>query len=498
MAKIDGFLTEHREDAARRDPKQRKLDNREFVLPLTDDQVHRQSSRCMDCGVPFCHQGCPLGNLIPDFNEAVYENRWKDAYHILSETNDFPEFTGRICPAPCESSCVLSINRDAVTIEEIEKTIIERAFDQGWVKPQLPKRRTGKRVAIVGSGPAGLAAATMLNRMGHAVTVLEKDDRLGGLLRYGIPDFKLEKKVIDRRIAIMKAEGIIFQTQTEVGSEAYPVERLNAEYDAILIATGATVARDLPIEGRNAQGIHFAMDYLTRHNRHVAGDELPTDASLDARGKHVLVIGGGDTGSDCVGTANRQGAASVSQLQYRPAPGNQRPTDNLWPEAPMILSESSSHQEGCERQWSVLTKGFVINQQGQVQGLRIVELEWINPASREYREKPGSMRTLPCDLALIAIGYQHPTHKGLIEQLGLQLTTAGMIKAGSQMQTSLPGVFVAGDAQRGQSLVVWALADGRRAAESIHTYLTQKPENPASKSLSQAMSDATQLLARLH
>ena len=470
MGKIDGFLQHNRQDASKRSPKERRKDNTEFVKPFTDKQALEQSARCMDCGVPFCHQGCPLGNLIPDFNEAVHEGRWEEAYRVLSETNNFPEFTGRICPAPCESSCVLSINRDAVTIEEIEKTIIERAFAEGWVKPRLPKRRTGKRVAIVGSGPAGLAAAAQLNQVGHAVTVFEKDDRIGGLLRYGIPDFKLEKQFIDRRIRIMEEEGVDFQPGKAVGTDV-TVDQLRAEFDAVMLAVGATVPRPLTIPGREARGVYFAMDYLTQHNRRVAGDAISQANEIVARGKHVLVIGGGDTGSDCVGTANRQGAASISQLQYRPAPGNLRPEHNLWPEEPIILTTSSSHEEGCNRQWSMLTKGFVTDATNQVTGLKVVELEWLNPATREFREKPGSEQVLPCDLALVAIGYQHPEPGGLLTELGVPLTDRGMVQVDEHMRTPVEGVFAAGDAQRGQSLVVWALADGRKAARSIDEYL---------------------------
>lgn len=482
MGKIDGFLTYDRELPKARDPKERINDSNEIYTAFPDEKTKEQATRCMDCGVPFCHSGCPLGNLIPDFNDAVSEGEWERAAQILYSTNNFPEFTGRICPAPCESSCVLSINKPAVAIEHIEKAIAEKSFELGLVKPQPPKRRTGKQVAIIGSGPAGLAAAAQLNQAGHEVHVYDKDDKAGGLLRYGIPDFKLEKWTIDRRLAIMEEEGIQFHLGVEIGKET-SLRRLQRKYDAVLVAIGSTKPRILDIPGNDLKGIRFAMDYLTLQNRRVAGETIPPEEDLHAQDKHVLVIGGGDTGSDCVGTANRHFARSISQLQYRTMPSSTRAPHNPWPESPMTYTSSSSHEEGCERSWGWLTKEFIGDENGHVTGLKVVELEWKN--GREYNEKPDSARILPCDLALIAIGYDRPMYDAFQASFDFEFDQRGNFKL-KEWQTNVPGIFAAGDAFRGQSLVVWAISDGREAARAIDIYLMGASDLP-SKELSKLM-----------
>lgn len=467
MGKADGFLKIDRILPASRDPQERIKDHKEVYRDFPLEKVSEQASRCMDCGIPFCHNGCPLGNHIPDFNDAVAEGDWKSAYYILTETNNFPEFTGRICPAPCESSCVLSINKPAVTIENIEKSIIEKAFQEGWVQPEVPMSRTGRKIAIVGSGPAGLAAAAQLNKVGHTVTIFEKDDRIGGLLRYGIPDFKMEKWVLDRRLGLLEKEGVIFKAGINVGKDISAIELRN-NFDAILLCTGSIIPRDLYIPGRDSEGIHFAMDYLTQHNKRVAGDEPEPEEMIDAKDKDVIVIGGGDTGSDCVGTANRQNAISVTQFQYRTAPPENRKDHNPWPEWPMVMTTSSSHEEGCNRNWSTLTKEFISDNSGKVTGLKVVDLDWIN--STEYVEDKSTLRVIPCDLALIAIGYAHPLKEGLLDYLNVNLDKKGNIEV-KDWQTNVPGVFAAGDVHRGQSLVVWAISEGREAARAIDEYL---------------------------
>ncbi|TPE42158.1 glutamate synthase subunit beta [Pontibacter mangrovi] len=480
MGKADGFLKYERELPATRDPKERIHDSNEIYTSFPEEKTRQQASRCMDCGVPFCHNGCPLGNQIPDFNDAVYEGEWERAAQILYSTNNFPEFTGRICPAPCESSCVLSINKPAVAIEHIEKTIAEKSFELGLVKPNPPKHRTGKRVAIVGSGPAGLAAAAQLNQAGHEVHIYEKDDKAGGLLRYGIPDFKLEKWTIDRRLALLEAEGIQFKLNKEIGKDI-TLKKLHRKYDAVLLTIGSSKPRVLNIPGNHLKGIHFAMDYLTLHNRRVAGEAMPDEKDILANDKHVLVIGGGDTGSDCVGTANRQFAKSITQLQYRQMPSSTRATDNPWPETPMMYTSSSSHEEGCERSWGWLTKEFVADENGFVKGLKVVELAW--KSGSEYTEKPGSEKLLPCDLALVAIGYERPMHEAFSASYTFDTDKRGNFKL-QEWQTSVPGIFAAGDACRGQSLVVWAISDGRESARAIDTYLMGKSDLP-SKGVSQ-------------
>lgn len=470
MGQVDGFMKYQRENPTSRDPKERIKDYKEVYLPLSKEKVKSNAARCMDCGVPFCHSGCPLGNNIPDFNEAVYQGRWEEAIAILSSTNNFPEFTGRICPAPCEASCVLSINNNPVTIEYIEKTIAETAFEKGYIKATPPSRRTGKRVAIVGSGPAGLAAAAQLNQAGHWVTVFERSDRIGGLLRYGIPDFKLEKSVIDRRIRLMEQEGIIFRTNANVGVNV-SARHLQKEFDAVVISGGASAPRDLPIPGRNLKGVHFAMEFLPQQNKRVAGDRIFSGDIL-ATGKNVMVIGGGDTGSDCVGTSNRQGAKSVTQIELLTKPPLARKEDNPWPLWPMILMTSSSHEEGVDRQWALLTKEFVGDNHGRLTGVRLVDIRWgINQQGRMgFEEIAGTERVVPCELALLAIGFTGAEKGGMVEELELELDERTNIKTTGYM-TSQEGVFAAGDIRRGQSLVVWAISEGRECARAVDTWL---------------------------
>lgn len=441
----------------------------EFISRFEEQRLNEQASRCMNCGVPFCHNGCPLGNIIPEFNEAVYNRNWKEAYEILISTNNFPEFTGRICPAPCESACVLGINQPAVTIEEIEKHIIEIAFENDFVTPQRPHLRSGKKIAIIGSGPAGLAAAAQLNYAGHHVTVFERDDRPGGLLRYGIPDFKLEKWVIDRRIQLMEEEGVTFKCNTNVGVDITANDLLR-EFNVIVLAGGSTIPRDLMIPGRELKGIHFAMDYLKQQNKRISGT-VSEEPGILATGKSVVVIGGGDTGSDCVGTANRQKAGNVIQFELLPKPPSERNQYMPWPLYPMILKTTTSHEEGCERHWAVSTKEFIGDKNGNLRALKIVDLEWKisekgQPA--QFIEIPGTEREVPCELVLLAMGFTHPQHEGLLHQLELELDTRGNVRADEKdFKTSMPRIFVAGDMRRGQSLVVWAISEGRECARKV-------------------------------
>lgn len=471
MAKPTGFLEFDRQLPKKRDPKERIKDYKEVDAALDEKITLDQAARCMDCGTPFCHQGCPLGNIIPEFNDAVYQQNWKLAYEILISTNNFPEFTGRICPAPCEASCVLGINKPAVTIEYIEKSIIEKAFEAGYVKPRIPTSRTGKKVAIVGSGPAGLAAAVQLNLAGHKVTVFERSDEVGGLLRYGIPDFKLDKEVVIRRIKLMEEEGTRFVTNANVGVNI-PVQHLRDEYDAIVLCGGSTIPRDLPVPGRNLKGIHFAMDFLTQQNRRVSDKKVQAEDIL-AIGKNVIVIGGGDTGSDCVGTSNRHRAKSVTQIEILSKPPLDRTESMPWPNWPMILRTSTSHEEGCNRNWSIVTKEFVGDAAGNLCGLKVVEIEWNQPEPgkpRTFREITGTERVIPCELALLAMGFLHPQHQGLLDQLGVEYDEQGNVKC-NHYQTSVEGVFSAGDMRRGQSLVVWAISEGREAARAVDEFL---------------------------
>jgi glutamate synthase (NADPH/NADH) small chain len=470
MGQIDGFMKFDREMPKSRDPKERIKDYKEVYNPLDKEKVKQQASRCMDCGVPFCHNGCPLGNNIPDFNDAVYQGKWEDAIKILSSTNNFPEFTGRICPAPCEASCVLSINNKPVTIEYIEKTIAEQAFEKGYIKANPPKHRTGKRIAVVGSGPAGLAAAAQLNKAGHWVTVFERSDRIGGLLRYGIPDFKLEKTVIERRVRLMEQEGIIFRTNAHVGVNI-SAKHLQDEFDAIVMSGGASAPRDLPIPGRQLNGVHYAMDFLPQQNKRVAGDRIFSGEIL-ATEKNVLVIGGGDTGSDCVGTSNRQKAKSVTQIELLAKPPVDRADSNPWPLWPMILTSSSSHEEGVERQWAILTKEFLGDNTGRLTGLKIVDIKWgVNAQGKMgFEEIAGTERVIPCELALLAIGFVGAEKGGMVEELKLEIDERGNIRTENYM-TSQEGIFAAGDIRRGQSLVVWAISEGRETARAVDTWL---------------------------
>ncbi len=470
MGQIDGFMKFKREMPKSRDPKERLKDYKEIYTPLDKEQTKQNAARCMDCGVPFCHSGCPLGNNIPDFNEAVYQGRWEEAVQILSSTNNFPEFTGRICPAPCEASCVLSINNDPVTIEYIEKTIAEQGFAKGYIKPTPPKSRTGKRIAVVGSGPAGLAAAAQLNKAGHWITVFERSDRIGGLLRYGIPDFKLEKSVIDRRTRLMEQEGIIFRTNSHVGLNI-SAQYLHEEFDAVVLCGGASAPRDLPIPGRNLKGVHFAMDFLPQQNKRVAGDRIFSGDIL-ATSKNVLVIGGGDTGSDCVGTSNRQGAKTVTQIELLSKPPLNRSADNPWPLWPMVLMTSSSHEEGVNRQWAILTKEFSGDNNGRLAGLKVVDIIWGPNAQGKmgFQEVAGTERIIPCELALLAVGFIGAEKGGMIDELKIELDERGNIKTQNYM-TTLEGVFSAGDIRRGQSLVVWAISEGREAARAVDIWL---------------------------
>ena len=473
MGKPTGFLEFSREMPPKRPVKERVNDYREFVEKYPSQKLNQQASRCMDCGVPFCHHGCPLGNIIPEFNDAVYRQSWREAYDILLSTNNFPEFTGRICPAPCESSCVLGINQPPVAIEEIEKHIIEIAFEKGFVKPHKPNLRTGKKVAVVGSGPAGMAAAAQLNAAGHSVTVFERDDAPGGLLRYGIPDFKLEKWVIDRRISIMEEEGIVFQCNAEVGVNV-SVNDLLRQYNAVVLAGGSTIPRDLTIPGRELKGIHFAMDFLKQQNKRVSRLLDKNEEPILAKQKHVVVIGGGDTGSDCVGTSNRHEARSITQFELLPKPPESRTPQMPWPTYPMVLKISSSHEEGVERQWAVNTKEFIGDGKGNLKALKIVDLEWKigENGKAQFVEIEGSTREIPCDLALLAMGFIHPQHEGLINDLAVELDERGNVRASEKLyQTNIQKIFTAGDMRRGQSLVVWAISEGRECARKVDEFL---------------------------
>jgi glutamate synthase (NADPH/NADH) small chain len=486
MGKPTGFLEFTRELPEKRPVGERLNDYNEFIKRYADQKLNQQAARCMNCGIPFCHHGCPLGNVIPEFNDAVYRKNWEEAYDILSSTNNFPEFTGRICPAPCETACVLGINQPAITIEEIEKHIIEIAFEKGFVKPRKPNLRSGKKIAVVGSGPAGLAAAAQLNYAGHSVIVFERDDAPGGLLRYGIPDFKLEKWVVDRRIALMEEEGIMFRCNANVGVNV-SINDLLREFHAIVLAGGSTIPRDLNIPGRELKGVHFAMDFLKQQNKRVAMKDPFANPTIEsniypedifATSKNVVVIGGGDTGSDCVGTSNRHKAISVTQFELLPKPPAARSDYMPWPTYPMVLKTSSSHEEGCERHWAIATKAFVGDENGNLMALRIVDLEWkLTGENRpaQFVEVPGSEREIPCELALLAMGFLHPAHEGLINHLGVELDERGNVKADEgSYQTSIQKIFTAGDMRRGQSLVVWAISEGRECARIVDEFLSAK------------------------
>jgi len=469
MADPKGFLTVPRVEEDERAVEDRVHDWREIVLPAPQEDVRAQASRCMDCGIPFCHQGCPLGNLIPEWNDLVYQGKYAEAAKRLLATNNFPEVTGRICPAPCEASCVLNLQGEPVTIKTIERTIADRAFGEDALVPRPATVRTGKRVAVVGSGPAGLAAAQELARAGHDVVVFERDDRLGGLLRYGIPDFKMEKGILDARVEQMRAEGVTFRVGVDVGLEMR-AEQLMHDFDAVLLAMGARAPRDLPIAGRELRGVHFAMEYLVQQNRRIAGDTADTGRAILATGKRVVVIGGGDTGSDCVGTALRQGAVSVTQLELMPKPALVRVPSNPWPEWPLVLRTSSSQEEGAERDWAVSTRGF------RGEGGVVVAMDAVRVALQSGKFTPvaGTELSLPCELVLLAMGFVGPERGGVIEQAALGLDPRGNVRTDAAGATNVPGIFAAGDVSRGQSLVVWAIADGRRVAAGVDTWL-RKP-----------------------
>ena len=476
MGEIGGFKQYKRQDENNILVDDRLSNYKEFTVPLKEDELKKQGSRCMDCGIPFCHSGCPLGNLIPDFNDMVHKGEWQKASEILHATNNFPEFTGRLCPAPCEKACVLGIIDSPVSIENIEKSIVERAFAEGWILPQPPEKRTGKTIAVIGSGPAGLAAAQQLNRAGHLVTVFERDDTIGGLLRYGIPNFKLEKEIIDRRVAILETEGIIFKTGINVGAKDYPVSNLD-DFDALVLCGGATVRRSLSVKGIDSKGVVQAMDFLTQQTKKLFNKPVEGNQII-AKDKHVIVIGGGDTGSDCVGTSNRHGAASVTNFEIMPKPPLLRSETTPWPFWPLQLKTSSSHEEGCERNWLINTKEFITNNEGELTALKTVEVEWLlKPGERpQLIEKPNSEKIWPCDLALLALGFTGP-EATLSEQLGLEIDNRTNYKA-TNYQTNIPHIFTAGDMRRGQSLIVWAISEGREAAREVDLYLMGQSSLP--------------------
>jgi glutamate synthase (NADPH/NADH) small chain len=471
MGKVTGFLEIEREQPARRKVEERLQDWLEVYQPFPEEKQREQGARCMDCGVPFCHSGCPVNNLIPDWNDLVYNGRWEAAIRRLHATNNFPEFTGRICPAPCEAACVLGISEPAVSIKLIERNVVERAWDAGWIHPEPPEQNTGKRVAVVGSGPAGLAAAQQLRRAGHSVTVYEKNDRIGGLLRYGIPSFKMEKHVLDRRLQQMRAEGVTFVANAHVGVNL-PVEKLTERYDAILLCGGSEQPRDLKIPGRELRGIHFAMEFLPQQNRRCEGDQIDPSIAILAEGKRVVIIGGGDTGADCLGTSLRQRALSVHQFEIMPKPPGQRAASTPWPMWPMQLRTETSHEEGGIRDWSIYSVQFTGDAEGRVQQLHAVR---VGPPPK-FEPIPGSEFSLDVDLVLLAMGFLGPVRAGMIEQFGVALDNRGNVATDTDYRTSIENIFAAGDMRRGQSLVVWAISEGRKAAASIDRYLATVAE----------------------
>jgi glutamate synthase (NADPH) small chain len=479
VGKVTGFLEIKRKKPPARPVAERLRDWKEVYLPYPDEELQKQAARCMDCGIPFCHQGCPLGNIIPDWNDLVYRDRWHEALDRLHATNNFPEWTGRLCPAPCEGSCVLGINDDAVTIKGVELAIVEHGFDEGWIGPQSRIARTGKRVAVIGSGPAGLAAAEQLNRVGHAVTVFERDDRIGGLLRYGIPEFKMEKRFLERRLQLMEKDGVVFRPNSHVGANV-AVAELRREFDALVLAGGACWPRDLQVPGRELRGIHFAMDYLKLQNRRCEGDAIPDDTFISAQGKHVVIIGGGDTGADCLGTVHRQGAVSVHQFELLPRPPDERAPDNPWPQWPNIFRVSGAHEEGGDRVYAVSTQRFIGDAEGRVKRLEAVKVDMVRQGGRiDFKPIAGSEFTLDVDLVLLAMGFLGAERPGMLSDLGVKLTERGNVWRDASWMTSEPGVFACGDMQRGQSLIVWAIAEGRSAARGVDQFLMGKSDLPA-------------------
>ena len=480
MGKITGFMEIERHDRPYVPAPERVKFFREFVRPLPDEEMSRQGARCMDCGIPFCHTGCPVNNIIPDWNDLVYRGNWREALEVLHSTNNFPEFTGRVCPAPCEEACTLNINDDPVAIKSIEQAIADKGWSEGWIAPQPPQRKTGKRVAVVGSGPAGLACAQQLARAGHDVTLFEKSDRLGGLLRYGIPDFKMEKHHIDRRLEQMAAEGVTFRTSVHVGVDVAAAELLE-NFDAVALTGGSEKPRDLPVPGRELQGVHYAMEFLPQQNKRNAGDDVP--GQILATGKHVVVIGGGDTGSDCIGTSFRQGAASVVNFELMPQPPEHEDKPLTWPYWPLKLRTSSSHDEGAEREFAVATKAFH-GEDGRVKSLTACHVEWVRggEGAPRMKEVPGTEFTIPAELVLLAMGYVHPVHEGLVDALGVAKDARGNVKApvdgAGAYATSVRKVFAAGDLRRGQSLIVWAIREGRQCAREIDVFLTGSSDLP--------------------
>ncbi len=479
MGKTTGFMELDRVERDYEAVEDRVKHFKEFLIPLDPKEVSKQGARCMDCGIPYCHQGCPVNNLIPDWNDMVYNNRWKEALDLLHSTNNFPEFTGRICPAPCEASCTLNITDNPVAIKTIECSVVDKGWEEGWINPQIPSKKSDKKVAVIGSGPSGLACAQQLARAGHSVVVFEKNERIGGLLRIGIPDFKMEKNLIDRRMSQMELEGVEFRVNSHVGNNV-SIEELNNEFEAIAFCGGSEHPRDLPVEGRELNGVYFAMEFLSQQNDRVSGKTIKSDIEISAKGKNVLVIGGGDTGSDCVGTSNRQGAKSVTQLELLDQPPEKEDKALTWPNWPMKMRTSTSHQEGCERNWSVLTKSFE-GDNGKVSKLNCVNVEWKkgDDGRMKMTEIIGSEFSFKADLVLLAMGFVHPIHEGLINQLGVKLTPVGNLKADDdKYQTSVNKFFAAGDSRRGQSLVVWAIKEGRQCAKSIDEFLMGKSDLP--------------------
>ena len=483
MGKPTGFMEYPRQERTCAPVADRLTDFAEFVIPLDEEALTRQGGRCMDCGIPFCHNGCPVNNVIPDWNDLVYRGDWQSAIKALHATNNFPEFTGRICPAPCEASCTLNIDDSPVTIRTLEYSIIERAWAEGWIKPEVAKHKSGKRIAIVGSGPAGLACAQQLARVGHHVVLFEKQNRIGGLLRYGIPDFKLDKRVIDRRMAQMRTEGVEFRTNSHIGIDI-PATQLLKKFNTVVLTGGSEQPRDLPIPGRDLNGVHFAMEFLRGNSHRVQGDDGDVAPFISAEGKHVVVIGGGDTGSDCIGTSNRHGAASVTQLEIMPKPPEKEDKALTWPNWPNKLRTSSSQEEGCERMWSVTTKAFIGDQRGKLKAVRYVKVDWQQDGAGQWQmsEVEGSEFELRADLVTLAMGFLHPVHQGMLEQLGVELDKRGNVKScvdgTDAYKTNVDGLFVAGDMRRGQSLVVWAIREGRQAASAVDRYLMGESDLP--------------------